>query len=84
MAFSATINSIIPTPDSTGINLTYAVQVTFLDDVSGFTSNKLYSFPLNSTQAAAVAQITKDGTALKTALASIGNLSAKVGSVITI
>jgi hypothetical protein len=84
MAFTCTITAITPTPDSTGINLTYKVDVTFLDDVTGYTSNKSYNFPLNSTQANAVNQITKDGTALKTALATVGNLSSKVGTVITI
>lgn len=88
MAFTATISSITPQQDNSGtngaINISYLVAVNFADSASGFTSSKTYSFPVNTTQAAAVAQITADGTAMKSALATAGTLQSKVGSVITI
>jgi hypothetical protein len=82
MAFQATIVSIAPVPVDTGV--AYQVTVTFADSISGFTSTKTYNFPVNTTQAAAVAAITADGQSMKTAIAGAGNLQAKVGSVITI
>ena len=80
--FSATIQSIIPLPVDSGV--AYQVTVNFADSVSGFTSTKTYNFPVNTTQAAAVAQITADGQSMKTAIAGAGNLQGKIGSVITI
>lgn len=84
MPFTAQIASINPQPDGTGTGVAYQVTINFADSVSGFTSTKTYNFPVNTTQAAAVAQITADGQSMKTAIAGAGNLQAKVGSVITI
>lgn len=88
MPFTATIASITPQQDNSGtagaINISYFVTVNFADSASGFTSTKTYSFPVITTQAAAVAQITADGNTMKTALATAGTLQAKVGSIIII
>lgn len=82
--FTATIQSINPQPDPVGNGLLYQVTVNFADSGSGFTQGKQYSFPLNTTQATAVTQITADGNTLKTALATAGTLQSKVGTVIVI
>jgi hypothetical protein len=85
MSFTATINSIAPQDDGSGLGeLVFIVAVTFADSASGFTTNKTYSFPKTITQPAAVAQITADGLAFKTHLGAVSNLATKVGSVITI
>lgn len=84
MAFTATIQSITPSPDGSGNGINLNVCVVFADSVTGFTQTKSYTFPLSTTQATAVATITADGQTMKTALATIGNLQAKVGSIITI
>lgn len=83
MAFTATINSITPQSND-GTTVSYLTAVTFADSASGFTANKTYSFPVNTTQASAVSTITTDGTVMKAALATAGTLQSKVGSVITI
>lgn len=83
MAFTATIANIVPQFDgNTGVG--YLATVNFADSASGFTTTKTYSFPINTTQASAVATITNDGTAMKAALASAGTLTGKIGSVIPI
>jgi hypothetical protein len=82
MAFTATIQSINPSPSPSGVNFT--VGVLFNDSVTGFKSLKTYNFPSDTTQAAAVTAITADGQAIKTQLASLSNLQGKVGQVITI
>lgn len=83
MPFTATIQFI--TPQSTdGENVNYLVTVNFADSASGFTSTKTYNFPVNTTQASAVATITADGNSLKSGLATAGSLQNKVGAVITI
>lgn len=83
MAFTATINSIAPADDGQG-SIQFLVTVAFADSATGWSTSKTYSFPITITQAAAVAQITTDGTALKAKLATISNLASKVGAVITI
>lgn len=84
MAFTATIVSITPVGDGSGLGITYQTVVNFADSVSGFVSTKVYNFPVNTTQAAAVATITSDGTPMKTAIAGAGSLQQKIGSVIII
>jgi len=84
MAFTATIASITPVGDGTGVGVVYQTVVNFADSASSFASTKTYSFPVNTTQAAAVATITADGTAMKAAISTAGNLQGKIGSVITI
>lgn len=85
MAFLATINTITAADDGSGApGINFIVAVTFADSVSGFTTTKTYSFPSNTTQAAAVATITADGTSYKTKIATLSNLAGKVGSVIVI
>lgn len=83
MAFTANINSITPGDNGQG-GVQFLVAVAFADSTSGFVMTKTYAFPANSTQAAAVAQITTDGQAYKSALATLSNLQAKVGTIITI
>jgi len=83
MAFTATINSITPSSDG-GNGVVWLTAVAFADSASGFTSTKTYAFPMGTTQASAVATITADGNALKTALAAASTLQSKVGSVITV
>ena len=84
MAFTATINSIAPSADSTGIGIVWAVSVTFTDSASGFTSTKFYNFTPTTTISQARTSIIADGTALKAALATAGSLQANVGAVLTI
>ena len=84
MAFTATIASITPVGDGSGTGVVYQTVVNFTDSASGFSSTKTYNFPVTTTQAAAVAAITADGTTMKSAIASAGTLQNKVGSVITI
>lgn len=85
MSFTATITSITPQDDGTGTgNILFYVTVAFADSTSGFVTAKTYSFPATTTQAAAVAQITTDGTAYKAKLAVLSTLAGKIGSVITI
>lgn len=82
MAFTATIQSVTPTADSTGVSINWIVVVLFADSVSAYVSTKTYSFPLGTTQASAVATISADGTNLKTVLGSASTLAGKIGSVI--
>jgi hypothetical protein len=84
MAFTATIASIIPVGDGTGSGVVYQTVVNFADSASSFLATKTYNFPVTTTQAAAVAAITADGTAMKATIASAGTLQAKIGSVIVI
>lgn len=83
MAFQATINSITPSDNGAG-GIQFLVTVTFADSATGWSTSKIYVFPITTTQASAVAQITSDGTAFKATLATISNLQSKVGTVITI
>lgn len=84
MAFTATINSITPSPDGTGIGVNWLVEVDFKDSATGFVSTKTYSFLMGTTQASAVSTITADGNSLKSALGTASTLASKVGSVLTI
>lgn len=83
MAFQATINTIAPSDDGQG-GIQFLVGVTFSDSVTNWSTTKTYSFPPATTQAAAQAQITADGNLYKSKLATLSNLTAKVGTVITI
>lgn len=83
MAFTATINAITPSGDGQG-DIQFSVAVTFADSASGLSFARTYVFPVTTTQAAAVAQITADGTAYKTKLTTISNLQSKVGTVLTL
>jgi hypothetical protein len=83
MAFTATINAITPSDNGSG-GIQFTVQVTFADSVSGWSTTKIYAFPITTTQTAAVNQITADGTAYKATLGTISTLQSKVGTVITI
>lgn len=83
MAFTATITNIIPQSDG-NTSVSYLTTVNFADSASSFIATKAYLFPVNTSQASAVATITNDGTAMKAALASAGTLTGKIGSVITI
>lgn len=85
MAFTATIDSIIPQDDGSGqAGVNFFVAVTFRDSVSLFITVKNYVFPATTSQATAVAQITSDGNSYKTKIATISNLQAKIGTVLTI
>lgn len=78
MAFTATISSINFQND------VFNVVVAFNDSATGWTASKTYNFPVGTTQAIAVAQITVDGNAYKAALVANTALQSKVGFVITI
>lgn len=78
MAFTATIQSINFQDDN------FHVVVMFNDSVTSWSANKTYTFATGTTQSAAVAQITADGTAYKASLAANNSLQSKVGTVITI
>jgi hypothetical protein len=85
MSFTATIASITPIADSSSdTGVVYQTVVNFDDSASGFTAIRTYNFATNTTQAAAVAAITADGQAMKSAIAAAGNLRSKVGTVLTI
>lgn len=84
MAFTATLSTITPQADGTGVGINWLVTVTFADSATGFSSIKTYSFPMGTTQAAAQAAITADGNNLKGALASASTLASKVGTILTI
>lgn len=83
MAFTATITNIAPADDGNG-NIQFLVTVNFADSASGWANCRVYAFPINTSQAIAVAKITNDGTGYKSSLAAISNLSSKIGTVITI
>lgn len=84
MSFTATINSIEPTPDGTGSGVTMLVSVTFADSVSGFTYTRNYNFPTSETVSAGKSVIQGDGEVMKSQLSQIGALQSAVGSVITL
>jgi len=84
MAFKATLTNITPQSDGTGIGVIEQVTVMFTDDATGFTSTKMYNFPVDTTIASARNTIQADGSAIKAALATIGNLQSLIGTVITI
>lgn len=84
MAFTATIQSVTPQSDPTSNGLLYQVTVNFADSENDFTQSKQYSFPLDTSQTAAMAQITADCNTLKATLATAGTLQSKVGTVIVI
>lgn len=82
MAFTATINSISASDTPSGVQ--YLVIVTFADEATDWSTIRNFLFPINTTQAVAVAKIRADGTVIKNALAAISDLRDKVGTVLTI
>jgi hypothetical protein len=83
MACTATIESIILSPDGSGNGINYSVGVLFNDPISGFTQTRIYSFASNSTIVADKAIIQADLNTIKTAIAAASSLQQYVGTVLT-
>ena len=78
MAFTATITAV------TRSDLQIDVEVRFDDTVSGFSQPRVFSFAEDATRPIVEAEITRQGTRLKQAIAARNGLLSRVGTSLTI